>query len=64
MKKSPSKRTVKEKTVNTKRQLPSHDSDYDDCDIWELYTDMFQIHWINGEAIEVEIYGKIFKSTK
>mgnify|MGYP001575518695 CR=1 FL=1 len=33
-------------------------------DSWELHTGLYQIHWKNGVAVEVEVGGFIFKGTK
>ena len=33
------------------------------ADTWILYTDTFQIHWVNGVAVELEVGGKLFKAT-
>lgn len=33
-------------------------------DYWGLYSELVEIHWKNGEAIEVAVRGKIFKATK
>ena len=52
---------MKEKGV--KKVLVEVDEDYKDVDIWELYSDQFQIHWVDGVATEVEVFGKLFKAT-
>lgn len=56
------KKEVKMKGI--KKNISKLDADYLKCDIWELYSDIFQIHWVNGHAVEVSVYGKIFKATK